>query len=95
MLAMNCILACNQCSVETWNLEFMLALAQFDLNSNPVTSVIMKLNNRVVFRYIFSLNMKVLSILVINVIIKLLIRMFFRDTISQNITCIHGSNTSA
>ena len=49
----------------------MLALAQFDLNSNPVTSVIMKLNNRVVFRYIFSLNMKVLSILVINVIIKL------------------------
>ena len=45
-----------------------------------VISVIIKLHTKVVFRNIFSLNMKVSSILVISVVIKLQHRVIFRFT---------------
>ena len=46
--------------------------------------MIIKLHNRVVFRHIFSKNMKVSSILVISVIIKLQRDVVFRNIFSLN-----------
>ena len=56
-----------------------------------VISVIIKLQDRVVFRSIFSLNMKVSNILVISVIIKLQDRVILRDTFGLAILEIHLS----
>ena len=49
------------------------------VSSILVISVIIKLQDRIIFRHIFSLNMKVSSTLVISVIINLQNRQIFRD----------------